>query len=115
MRHRGAAFLAFAKIFFHFENFSPLKMAKLCRPAIDARRNHCDRCHELRVPIPLHDLCRKRRWFNPKLFADRAFNFWIYMCVRADGAADLADANSFAHLRETLFCAAEFVVHQREF
>ena len=34
--------------------------------------------------------------------------------MRADGAAQLADATRSERLRETLFRAAEFVVHQRQ-
>ena len=56
VRHGGAAFLAFAEKFFDFENFGALKMPKFGRPAIDARGNYCERSHEFRVSVALHDL-----------------------------------------------------------
>ncbi len=39
VRHRGAPFLAFAEKLLHLENLRALQMAKLRRPAVDAR---CD-------------------------------------------------------------------------
>ena len=56
VRHRGAAFLAFAEKFFHFENFSALEVPKLGRPTIDTGRDHSERSHKFRMPIALHDL-----------------------------------------------------------
>src|SRR5438132_2541147 len=49
VRHGRAPFLAFAKIFLHFENFSPLKMTKFCCPAIDAGSDHGQRRHKFGV------------------------------------------------------------------
>src|SRR5439155_2483228 len=83
VRHGRAPFLAFAKIFLHFENFSPLKMTKFCCPAIDTGSDHGQRRHKFGVAVALHDLRRKCCWLLSQLFTHCAFNFWIDMCVRA--------------------------------
>ena len=45
--------MAFREKLFHFEDFRPLQMAKLGRPAIDARRDQRHGRSKLRVPIAL--------------------------------------------------------------
>src|SRR6266542_268202 len=84
-------------------------------PTGDACGDHGERRHKFSVPIPLHDLGRKRRGFQSKLLAYRSLDFWINMCMRADRAAYFADTNPFASLRETFFRATEFVIHQCKF
>src|SRR6187399_2081296 len=61
VRHRGAAFLAFAEKLFYFQNFSPLEMPKFRGPAVDTRCRQRESGHKLRVTVALHDLGRKRR------------------------------------------------------
>src|SRR5256886_13301648 len=112
--HRRTAFLPFAKKFFNFQHFSPLEMTEFGRPTIDAGGDHGQRGHKFRVSVTLHDLGRKRRGFQSEFLAYSSLNLGIDMCVRADGAAYFADTNPLARLRETLFRAAEFVVHQRK-
>ena|SRR2546421_12764787 len=63
VRHRRTAFLPFAEKFFHFQYFSSLEVTEFGSPTIDARGNHGERGHKFRVPVALHDLRRKRRWF----------------------------------------------------
>ena len=113
MRHGRAAFLSLTKIFFNFENFSSLQMTKFCCPAIDAGSDHGQRRHELGMPVTLHDLGRQRRRFQPELFTDSTFNFWIDMCVRPNRAADFSNANAFECLGQSFLGAPKFVEHQR--
>ena len=70
VRHRRTAFLPVAEKFFHFENFGPLQMTELGRPAIDARGDQRERGQKFRVPVALDDLGRKRRRFQAELLAD---------------------------------------------
>src|SRR5206468_13118377 len=49
-----------------------------------------------------------------EFLAHSSLNLGIDICVRPDGPAHFADANSLARLCETLFRAAEFVIHQRK-
>src|ERR1043166_2449863 len=115
VRHGRTAFLAFAEIFFHLENFGVLEVTKLGRPTIDARSDHGERAQKLGVTIALNNLGGQRGGFDPEAFANFSLNFWIEMRVRADGPADFADANSLASLAETFFGAAELIEHEREF
>ncbi len=87
VRHGRATFLPFAKKFFHFENFRPLKVTELSRPAIDAGGEHGQRRHEFRMAIALNDLSRKRRRLQPEVLANGALDSWIDMRVRADRTA----------------------------
>jgi len=114
MRHGRAPFLAFAKIFFHFENFSSLKVTKFRCPAIDAGSDHGQRRHKFGVAVALHDLRRERRRFQSEFFADGAFNFWIDMSMCADCTTDFADADPFERLGQAFFRSTEFVEHQRQ-
>src|SRR5205823_7853408 len=114
MRHGRAAFLSFAKIFFHFQDFRSLKMTKFRCPAIDAGSDHRQRRHEFSVSVPLHDLGRKRSRFQSKFLTHGALNCWIDMCVGADRTADFADANSLESLRQAFLRSTEFVEHERE-
>ena len=67
------------------------------------------------MSIPLHDLRGDCGWLQSKFLADRAFNFWIDMCMCADCAAKFADANALERLHQPLLGATEFIEHQREF
>ena len=51
VRHGGAALLSFAEKLLHLQHFGALQMAKLRRPAIDARRDQRER----RARIPRGD------------------------------------------------------------
>ena len=70
--------------------------------------------HELRVPIALNDLRGKRRRLQAELLADRSLDRRIEVRVRADRAAQLADAHARRRLLEPFQGAAEFVIHQRQ-
>src|SRR5438105_13407406 len=66
------------------------------------------------MPVPLHDLSGKRCRLYAQFFANRAFDLWIDMGMGTDRAADLTYANALACLDKALFCAPEFVEHERK-
>src|SRR6202521_1096902 len=70
VRHGRAAFLAFAKKFFHFEDFGALKMAEPGPPPIDARCDQRQGDAKLRVAVPLDDLRGDVRRFQSEAFTD---------------------------------------------
>src|SRR5678816_3972861 len=53
VRHRAAAFLAFGERLLGFEHFCALQMAKLNRPALNARADDCKRSLKFGVDIAL--------------------------------------------------------------
>src|SRR5215469_9960021 len=114
VRHRRAAFLAFAEKFFYFQNFSPLEMPKFRCPAINARRDHGESGHKFCMTIALHDLRRKSRRFQSEPLTHRTLDFWIDVRVRAHCATDLADANALSGLRQPFYSTTEFVIHERQ-
>src|SRR5437870_12390338 len=74
VRHGRAAFLAFAEIFFNLEDFGPLEVTKLRRPAIDARGDDGERAQKFGVAIALDDLGGKRGRFYPEPLANFSLN-----------------------------------------
>src|SRR5205814_3711458 len=114
VRHGRAALLAFAKKFFHFQNFSALKVAEFGGPAIDRRCDQCQRRQKFSVPIALHDLSRDYRRTQPKFLANFALDPRIQMRVCPYRAAEFPDANTLTPLRETLFRTTKFIEHQRQ-
>ena len=115
VRHCRTAFLARAEKLLHFQNLRALEMAKLGRPTVDARRDERQRGRKFRVPVALDDLRAQDRRFQAEAFAHRLFDARIEVCVRADRAAEFADAHALTSLREPFLGAAELVVHQRQF
>src|SRR5207245_273242 len=102
------------EIFFNLENFGPLQVTKLRRPAINARGDDGERAQKFGVAIALDDLGGKGGRFDPEPFANFSFNFWIDMGMGADGAANFADADPFPSLAKPFFGAPELVEHERE-
>src|SRR5450432_2337766 len=94
VRHRGAAFLAGAEKFFDLEDFGPLQMAQLRRPAIDARGDERERGAKFRVAIALDDLGGKDRRLQSEFFANMTLDARIEMRMSADGAAEFADPDA---------------------
>ena len=115
VRHGGTAFLPLGEKLLHLENFGALQMTELRRPAVDGTGGQRQHCHKLRMPVALHDLRGQRGGLESEFLADFFFDARIEVGAGADGAAEFAYGDTFAHLDETFAHAAEFVVHQRHF
>ena len=100
VRHGGTAFLAGGEKLLDFEHFGALQMAELRRPAVDARGDQGQRRVKFRVAVALDDLGGERRGLQAESLADLRSTARIEMRVRADRAAELADADALAHLLE---------------
>jgi len=115
MGHRRAPLLPGTKIFLHLEDLGPLEVTELGRPSVNARCDQCQRHHKLRVTVALDDLRREGRRDEPEFFADVGLHAGVEVGMRANGAADLADADALAGLLEPFERARELVIHEREF
>jgi hypothetical protein len=93
--------LAFAKKFFHFQNFSALEMAEFGSPAVDRRGDQCQCRQKFSMPVALDDLGRDCRRPQPEFLANFALNPWIQMRVRPHRAAEFSNANAL-----TLFASS---------
>ena len=114
VRHGRAPLLAFAEKFFHFQNFSALKVSEFGSPAVDRRCDQCQGRQKFSVAIALHDLGRDCSRTQPEFLANLALDPRIQMRVCPHRAAEFPDANALTRLPETLFCTAKLIEHQRQ-
>ena len=77
-------------------------MAKLCRPTINRARDQSEHGHELGMTIALDNLSGQCCRLESEFFADNSLDTRIEVRMRANGSADLSNADAFAHLGETL-------------
>src|SRR5207248_10358269 len=83
------------------------KMADLERERVERRRQDGERAQELGVPVALEDLRGRRRGLEPEALACRPLELGIGSRVRADGAAELADAHALERAGDALLPALE--------
>src|SRR5207247_5348475 len=73
------------------------------------------RVHELSVNVALHDLGGDGRRAQTEFLTHNGLHGGRQMRARPDSAAELSGGGDVAGASEPLLCAAELVVHKREF
>src|SRR5271170_7643012 len=66
--HRARTFLSFRERLFRFQNFRPLQMSELDRPAFHTRADEGERRLKFRVDVALDDLRGDWRRFQSQFF-----------------------------------------------
>src|SRR5258708_30553211 len=70
VRHRARPFLTFRKEFFGLEDFGPLEVAELGRPALDAGCDQGQGANELGMDVALDHLSGNRGWTQAQFLAN---------------------------------------------
>src|SRR5581483_1709377 len=93
VRHRRRALLALAERLLHLGDLRAREVADLERERVERRGDDREGAEELGVPVALEDLRRGRSRLEPEPLAGEALELRVGGRVRADRAAELADAH----------------------
>ena len=114
VRHRRRALLSLAERLLDLAHLGAREVADLDRELVERRRAHGERREQLRVPVALDDLRRRRCRLEPEALARDSLDLGVDRRVLADRAGQLADAHALERARDARACAVELERPDRE-
>ena len=114
VRHRRRALLALAERLLDLAHLRAREVPDLERELVERGRADGERGEQLRVPVALDDLRRRRRRLEAEALAGDPLDLGVDRRVLADGARELADAHALERARDARACAVELERPHRE-
>src|SRR6266511_5495063 len=107
VRHRRGTLLALAERLLDLAQLRAREVADLERELVERRRADRERGEQLRVPVALDDLRRRRRGLEAETLARDALDLRVDRGVLADGSRELANAHPLERACDAPTCAVE--------
>ena len=114
VRHRRRALLALAERLLHLGDLGSRQVPDLGREALERGSGDGQRRQELRVPVALDDLRRRRLGLETQALAGDPLDLGIDRGVIADRARELSDPHAFQCLRDAALRTIELEGPDRE-